>query len=84
MAKDAHCLDPVVMIGHAGLTDGVIAATDAALDHHELIKIRFQSHKDFKREITEELAEKVSCAVVQIIGNVATLYRERSEPLVSL
>ena len=84
LAKNAHNLDPVVMIGHAGLTDGVVEATNLALDHHELIKVRFQAHKESKREIAADLAARLSCDIVQIIGNVVVLYRERSEPLVSL
>ena len=84
LAKNAHNLNPVVMIGHAGLTDGVVDATDVALERHELIKVRFQAHKESKREISGELSTRLSCDIVQIVGNVVTLYRERSEPLVSM
>ena len=72
------------MIGHAGLTDGVVDATDAALERHELIKVRFQSHKESRHKISEELSTRLSCDIIQIVGNVVILYRERSEPLVSL
>ena len=37
---DAHHLNPVVMIGSDGLTDGVKKEIDAALNAHGLIKIR--------------------------------------------
>ncbi len=37
----AHNLKPVVHIGKAGLAPSVLTAIDEALDHHELIKIRF-------------------------------------------
>ncbi len=36
----AHHLDPVVMIGDAGLSRAVLAEADRALGAHELIKIR--------------------------------------------
>ena len=36
----AHHLKPVVMVGQAGLTEGVLNEVGVALDHHELIKIK--------------------------------------------
>ena len=36
----AHTLDPVVLIGAAGLSPAVLAEIHRALDSHELIKIR--------------------------------------------
>lgn len=36
----AHHLNPVVMIGNNGLTEGVLAETEVALTHHELIKVK--------------------------------------------
>ena len=36
----AHNLKPVVMLGQHGLTEGVLAEIDAALNHHELIKVK--------------------------------------------
>ncbi|EJS89092.1 hypothetical protein AAUPMB_07522, partial [Pasteurella multocida subsp. multocida str. Anand1_buffalo] len=36
----AHHLNPVVMIGNNGLTEGVLAEIDNALAHHELIKVK--------------------------------------------
>ena len=36
----AHDLHPLVMIGQGGLTTAVIKETDAALNAHELIKVR--------------------------------------------
>ena len=36
----AHHLDPVVLLGANGLTEGVVAEIDLALEHHELIKVK--------------------------------------------
>ena len=36
----AHHLNPVVMIGNNGLTEGVLAEAELALTHHELIKVK--------------------------------------------
>jgi RNA-binding protein YhbY len=35
----AHALEPVVRIGHAGVTDGVVADIARGLEAHELIKV---------------------------------------------
>jgi RNA-binding protein len=35
----AHPLNPIVMLGNAGLTDGVVSELDRALDDHELVKV---------------------------------------------
>ena len=76
----AHHLDPVVMIGKQGLTDGIIAATAKALDAHELIKVRFLDFKEEKKDLTDQLAEATSSEVAGIIGHVAILYREHPDP----
>ena len=36
----AHSLKPVIQLGNNGLTEGVLAETDIALNHHELIKVK--------------------------------------------
>ena len=76
----AHSLDPVVLIGHRGLTGAVVHAAYEALDAHELIKVRFNAHKDEKRALTAELAERTGAHVAGMIGHVAILYREHRDP----
>ncbi len=34
----AHELKPIILLGGNGLTEGVMAEIDLALEHHELIK----------------------------------------------
>jgi RNA-binding protein len=75
----AHHLDPVVMIGKQGLTDGIIAATIKALDAHELIKVRFLDFKEEKKDLTAQLAEATSSEIAGIIGHVAILYKEHPD-----
>jgi RNA-binding protein len=76
----AHHLDPVVMIGKSGLTEGVVAATAKALKAHELIKVRFLEHKDEKETLSEQLATATECDMAGIIGHVAILYKEHPDP----
>lgn len=80
LEKAAHNLNPVVIIGSAGLTDGVIGMTDTTLAAHELIKVKFNEYKDEKKDLTQDLASKTNSTLVRLIGNVAILYREAEDP----
>lgn len=76
----AHPLRPVVMIGKEGLSEAVVAKTEAELSAHELIKIRFQAAKDVKREILRELAGRTRAELVGVVGHVGILFRQNREP----
>lgn len=80
LEKAAHNLNPVVIIGSAGLTDGVIGMTDTTLAAHELIKVKFNEYKDEKKDLSQDLASKTNSTLVRLIGNVAILYREAEDP----
>lgn len=76
----AHPLNPVVMIGGAGLTQPVLQEIDRGLGSHELIKVRLAAaDRETREQTAEDIAEALSCAVVQIIGNVLVLFRPRPE-----
>jgi RNA-binding protein len=76
----AHPLNPVVMIGGAGLTQPVLQEIDRGLTSHELIKVRLgAADREAREQAAEDIAEALSCAVVQIIGNVLVLFRPRPE-----
>lgn len=75
----AHHLDPVVQIGKAGLTAGVLEAVDRALESHELLKVKFIEHKEERKALLKELAEKLSAEPVGLIGNVAILFRRHPD-----
>jgi RNA-binding protein len=72
----AHPLKPVILMGNSGLTAAVVAETDRALAHHELIKVRLPGLEREERDATlAELAERTASAMVTRIGHVAVLYR---------
>jgi len=79
LEKLAHDLQPVVIVGGAGVTDGVISMVDNSLAAHELIKIKFNEYKDEIRELTSELCEKTDATLVRIIGFTVILFREAEE-----
>lgn len=77
----AHHLDPVVMLGEAGLSDAVVAETDRALNAHELIKIRVQGDdRQARAQAMTELCSRLGAAAVQSIGKLLVIYRPRPEP----
>lgn len=71
----AHHLKPQVIIGHGGVTEGILKAIDKALDDHELIKVKFNDFKDEKEELIDQILDAVTSEFVQLIGNVVILYR---------
>ena len=79
LEKAAHDLQPVVIVGGAGVTDGVTKMVDSSLAAHELIKIKFNEYKDEKVELTNQLCEDCDATLVRIIGNVAILFREKPD-----
>lgn len=80
LEKAAHDLQPVVIVGGAGVTEGVIQMVDNSLSAHELIKVKFNEYKDEKIDLTNQMCEQCNATLVRLIGNVAILYREAEEP----
>ena len=75
----AQSLNPVVMVGHDGITEGVIGALEEALTNHELVKVRFQDFKDMTRDLANELEKKTDSTLVSVTGFTAVFYRENPE-----
>ena len=78
----AHRLKPVVLIGQSGLTEAVLKSADAALNNHELIKIKFNAfkEKDRKKKIISAIETKTRSDSVGLIGHTAIFYREQTDP----
>jgi len=73
-------LEPVVRVGHAGLSPAFLASLNQALNDHELVKVKFSDFKDQKKELTPKLAEMTGSHLIMRVGNVAVLYREQPDP----
>ncbi len=80
LEKEAHDLQPVVIVGGAGVTEGLIQMADNSLAAHELIKIKFNEYKDEVKELTAQICESCNATLVRIIGFTAILFREAEEP----
>jgi len=76
----AHALEPVVRVGHAGVTDAMVAEIDRALEAHELIKVKIgEGDRDTRRDHAETMAARTGAAVVQSVGRVLVLWRPRPQ-----
>ena len=76
----AHDLRPVVQVGDAGLSPNVLAALDAALEDHELIKLKINHEREERRELAAEAARETGSALAGTVGRIAILYRPASDP----
>jgi RNA-binding protein len=81
----AHSLKPVVQLGQNGLTEGVLAEIDNAINHHELIKVRVTSEdREDKALIIEAIIRETKAIKIQAIGHVLTLYKQSDERKIDL
>jgi len=84
LKQRAHHLKPVVLLGAAGLTEAVLAEIELALTHHELIKVRVTGgDRDARDAQVRTIVEETDSALVQRIGNIAVLYREKPQASLS-
>ncbi|GGA84886.1 RNA-binding protein [Neiella marina] len=75
LKSEAHSLKPVVMLGNNGLTEGVMAEIELALNHHELIKVKVLGEDKAERQlICDAICRESSATLVQIIGKVAVFF----------
>ena len=78
----AHHLQPVIMIGEAGLTPAVLKEIDNALKSHELIKIRVPGKDRSAREaLIDVICAALDASPVQHIGKILVIFRLRPEPV---
>jgi RNA-binding protein len=82
----AHELKPVVMVGTKGVTPGLLTELNAAIEQHELIKVKVAAEDRETRDgWIEAIVEGSGATLVGRIGHVAVLYRPRKDkPLVIL
>jgi len=76
-----HHLKPVLIVADSGLTEGVMAELERAINDHELIKVQFRiADRDQRRSIIDDLCKNSSCELVQSIGKMALIYRKNAQP----
>lgn len=80
LRAEAHGLNPVVMIGEAGLTEAVLKEISSSLDAHGLIKVRvFGDDREARIAMYEQICADLDAAPVQHIGKLLVLYRPKKD-----
>ena len=73
----AHDLKAMLQVGGKGISDALVAEVDAALEHHELIKVKVAGEdREARDAMIGALADRTGAALVQRIGHTAGLYRQ--------
>lgn len=75
LRAEAHTLNPVVMIGQSGLTAAVLTEIEQALDSHELIKVKIRAEREERKLISEKICADTGAELIQVIGQIAVIYR---------
>lgn len=80
LRSEAHGLNPIVLIGDAGLTPAVMKEIDAGLHAHGLIKVRvFGDDRDERIAIYDKICNELGAAPIQHIGKLLVVYRPKKE-----
>jgi RNA-binding protein len=81
MRTIGHQLNPVVMVSEKGLSEGLHAELERALEDHELIKVKLAiGDPATRRELAAELCAQHRAELVQQIGKVILIYRKAAKP----
>jgi len=76
LRKCANKMETILQIGKGGILDTSIKQINDALTARELIKIRVLDTAEFSsREAANEIASKINCEVIQVIGSRIVLFR---------
>ena len=74
----AQRLDAVVKLGHGGMSEAFIQGMEEALTRHGLVKMKFSDHKEEKKTLAPQIAERTGSNLVAQVGNVAVFYRPQA------
>ncbi len=75
----AQRIEPIVKLGHAGMSEGFLKSLDEALTQHGLVKMKFTDFKEERKTMVPEIAEKTGSALVMQVGNVAVFFRAKPD-----
>ena len=85
LRSQAHNLNPVVMLGAAGLSTAVMREIEQAVAHHELIKIKLGgADKELRQQLSADICAHTGASAVQCIGRILVIYRPAKQPRLKL
>jgi len=73
-------LEPIVKVGHAGVTEAFLRSLDEALSAHEVVKIKFAAFKEQKKQLAPEIARQTGSELIARVGHVAVYFRRKGTP----
>ena len=79
LKAQAQRLKATLKVGKEGLSPQFLAALHEALQHHELVKVKFDEFKEQKKELAPQLAEKSGSHLITRVGNVVVLFRPKPD-----
>ncbi|MCD6026322.1 MAG: YhbY family RNA-binding protein [Solimicrobium sp.] len=80
LRSEAHALNPIVLIGEAGLSEAVMKEIDLGLNSHGLIKVRvFGDDREARASMYESICTSLNAAPIQHIGKLFVIYRPKSD-----
>lgn len=80
LRSQANDMDTILQVGKDGIGDTLIKQVDDALTAREMIKIRVLNNQEMSsRQVADEIAEKVQCDVVQVIGTRIVFFRRNEK-----
>ncbi len=74
-----HHLEPIVIVGQSGVTEGILSALSQALQDHELIKVKVNEGPETRHEAAQRMAEGTGAELVQLLGRTVLLFKKREE-----
>ena len=76
----AHALKPVVQVGQKGVTPALLEELRGALEHHELVKVRFaDGDRESRARAIAQVGGQSGAELVQTIGKTACFYRRNPD-----
>lgn len=76
LRAQAHALNPVVLLGAAGLSEPAIKEIDRALTAHGLVKVKAgRLEREERDAMFLTMAERLAAARIQVIGHTFVLFR---------
>jgi len=80
LRTQAHHIKAQIQIGKNGVTSQQINQIKQALEDHELIKIKFNSHKNRRETLSRQIIEKTNSEQIRLIGNTLIIFKQKQDP----
>lgn len=73
----SQSLEPIVKLGHAGMSEAFLQGLDEALTVHGLVKMKFTDFQEDRKTLAPVIAEKTGSALVMQVGHIVVFFREK-------